>query len=50
MAGARACLRPLVVRFTEPAFDDVHLALVYERDGDSVQETVRDIKIRVRAY
>ncbi|WFD36166.1 hypothetical protein MCUN1_003042 [Malassezia cuniculi] len=43
----RVCVRPVIVRFTEPTIDDVHLSLVYERDGSAAYETVRDVKHRI---
>lgn len=49
-------LRPLVVRFTDPAMEDAHIDLVYERvDDDSerhwprlIELTVGQVKQRVR--
>ena len=54
-AESRLCMRPLVVRFTDPQVDDAHENLVYVRQGAGAprahapaEETVRQLKARVR--
>ncbi|WFD19906.1 hypothetical protein MCAP1_002147 [Malassezia caprae] len=42
------CLRPLVVRFTDPAMEDAHIDLVYERvDDDSERHWPRLMELTV---
>lgn len=54
-AQSRLCMRPLVVRFTDPQVDDAHENLVYVRQASGApgahapaEETVRQLKARVR--
>lgn len=54
-AESRLCMRPLVVRFTDPQVDDAHENLVYVRQASGApsahapaEETVRQLKARVR--
>ena len=42
----RVYLRPLVVRFTDPAMADAHVDLLHRRGA--VEETVRQVKARLR--
>lgn len=55
VAPRRLYMRPLVVRFTDPGVEDMHIDLLYVRDQHTASaahvpadESVRQIKARVR--